>query len=89
MLIIKERASGPDSESDTYILCGSICHATYFFKWQSYHYRYELQVIYMGELPCLVLSLRIRYMCFTWESYHETKYEEMQAFYMGFATMCT
>ena len=89
MLIIKERASGPDFESDTYILCGSTCHATYFLNGRATIIDIELQVIYMGELPCLVLSLRIRYMCFTLESYHETKCEEMQAFYMGFATMCT
>ena len=70
MLIIKERASGPDSERDTYILCGSICHATYFLN---------------GRATIIDMSYRL----FTWESYHETKYEEMQAFYMGFATMCT
>ena len=80
MLIIKERASGPDSESDTYILCGSICHATYFLNGRATIIDIELQVIYMGELPCLVLSLRIRYMCFTWESYHELSTRKFKRF---------
>ena len=64
MLIIKERASGPDSERDTYILCGSICHATYvlngratiidmsyrLFTWESYHALYLVWEFATGVL---------------------------------------
>ena len=50
--------------------------------------RYELHVINMGKLPCLVLSLSIRFRYFTWVNYYKTKYEELQVFDMGYATMC-
>ena len=51
-------------------------------------HRYELQVINMGKLPCIVLSLRIRHI-FTSVSYDETKYKGLQMFYMGYVSMCT
>ena len=66
-------------ERDTYILNRK---AFITFK------RYELHVINMGKLPCLVLSLSIRFRYFTWVSYHKTKHEELQVFDMGYATMC-
>ena len=50
--------------------------------------RYELHVINMGKLPCLVLSLSIRFRYFTWVSYYKTKYKELQVFDTRYATMC-